>query len=138
MQTAMAFDMMRSAARKAPVPDTNPARVLTKAALRAADILEIPQRTLAEIIGVSASTVSRAANGGAPIDAASKAGELAKLWVRVFRSLDAIVGSNDVAARAWLNGANAAFGGDKPIDRVRSAEGLIHVLHYLDTARGRP
>jgi hypothetical protein len=56
----------------------------------------------------------------------------------VFRSLDAIVGSNDVAARAWLNGANAAFGGEKPIDRVRSAEGLIHVLHYLDTARGRP
>jgi hypothetical protein len=56
----------------------------------------------------------------------------------VFRSLDAIVGSNDAAARAWLNGANAAFGGAKPIDRLRSAEGLIHVLHYLDTARGRP
>ncbi len=32
----------------------------------------------------------------------SKSGELAKLWVRVFRSLDAIVGSNDTAARAWL------------------------------------
>ena len=30
------------------------------------------------------------------------------------------------------------FGGEKPLDRVRSAEGLIHVLHYLDTARGRP
>ena len=98
----------------------------------------MPQRTLAGIIGVSASTISRAAHGGAPIDAASKAGELAKLWVRVFRSLDAIVGSNDVAARAWLNGANAAFGGEKPIDRVLSAEGLIHVLHYLDTARWRP
>ena len=137
MQTAMAFDMMRSAARKAPVPDTNPARVLTKAALRAADILEIPQRTLAEIIGVSASTVSRAAHGGAPLDPATKAGELTKLWVRVFRSLDAIVGSNDVAARAWLNSANAAFGGEKPVNRLRSAEGLIHVLHYLDSARAR-
>ena len=137
MQTAMAFDMMRSAARKAPAPDTNPARVLTKAALRAADILEIPQRTLAEIIGVSASTVSRAAHGGAPLDPESKAGELTKLWVRVFRSLDAIVGSNDVAARAWLNSANAAFGGEKPVDRLRSAEGLIHVLHYLDSARAR-
>lgn len=137
MQTAMAFDMMRSAVRKPSVPDTHPARVLTKAALRAADILEIPQRTLAEIIGVSASTVSRAAHGGAPVDPESKSGELAKLWVRVFRSLDAIVGSNDVAARAWLNSANAAFGGQKPVDRLRSAEGLIHVLHYLDSARAR-
>jgi hypothetical protein len=138
MQTLMVADMMRTAARRPSVPDADPARVLTKAALRAADILEVPQRTLAEIIGVSASTISRAANGGAPVDPESKSGELAKLWVRVFRSLDAIVGSNDVAARAWLNGANAAFGGEKPLDRVRSAEGLIHVLHYLDTARGRP
>ena len=137
MQTTTVSDMMRTAARR-PVQDADPARVLTKAALRAADILEVPQRTLAEIIGVSASTVSRAANGGAPVDPDSKAGELARLWVRVFRSLDAIVGSNDAAARAWLNGANAAFGGEKPIDRVRSAEGLIHVLQYLDTARGRP
>jgi len=134
----MVVDMMRSAVRRPSVPDTDPARVLTKAALRAADILEVPQRALAEIIGVSASTVSRAANGGAPVDPTSKAGELAKLWVRVFRSLDAIVGSNDAAARAWLNGANAAFGGAKPIDRLRSAEGLIHVLHYLDSARARP
>jgi uncharacterized protein (DUF2384 family) len=137
MQTVMAFDTMRSAARKPSIADTDPARVLTKAALRAADILEIPQRTLADIIGISASTVSRAANGGAPVDPESKAGELARLWVRVFRSLDAIVGSNDVAARTWLNSSNAAFGGHKPIDRLRSAEGLIHVLHYLDSARAR-
>lgn len=128
---------MWSTAHKPSIPDTDPGRVLTKAALRAADILEIPQRTLAGIIGVSASTVSRAANGGTPVDPDSKAGELTRLWVRVFRSLDAIVGSNDVAARAWLNSANAAFGGEKPIDRLSSAEGLIHVLHYLDSARAR-
>ena len=134
----MVFDMTQAIARKPATPNADPARVLTKAALRAADILEIPQRTLADIIGVSASTISRAAHGGVPVDPDSKAGELAKLWVRVFRSLDAIVGSNDVAARAWLNSANAAFGGEKPIDRLRSAEGLIHVLHYLDTSRGRP
>lgn len=138
MQTAMVFVMTRAIARKPGVPEADPARVLTKAALRAADILEVPQRTLADIIGVSPSTISRAANGGAPVDPDTKAGELAKLWVRVFRSLDAIVGSNDAAARAWLSGANAAFGGARPIDRLRSAEGLIHVLHYLDTARGRP
>jgi uncharacterized protein (DUF2384 family) len=111
------------------------AAVLTKAALRAAEVLAVPQRTLADIIGVSASTISRARV--TPIDPDSKAGELARLWVRVFRALDAIVGSNDAAARAWLESPNAAFGGARPIDRLRSAEGLIHVLHYLDSARAR-
>ena len=100
MQTATVIDMVRTAVRRPSVPDADPARVLTKAALRAADILEVPQRTLAEIIGVSASTVSRAANGGAPIDADSKSGELAKLWVRVFRSLDAIVRLKTTSRRA--------------------------------------
>jgi uncharacterized protein (DUF2384 family) len=118
-------------------PDVDPAHVLTKAALRAAEVLDVPQRALAEILGVSASTVSRAAGSGAPIDPDSKAGELARLWVRVFRSLDAIVGSSEAAARAWLTAPNAALGGAKPLDRLRSAEGLVHVLHYLDSARAR-
>lgn len=117
--------------------DADRPRVLARAALRAAAVLEVPQRTLADIIGVSASTVSRAAQGGAGIDPDSKAGELAKLWIRVFRALDAIVGSNDVAARKWLQSPNAAFGGRAPLERVRSAEGLIDVLHYLDSARAR-
>lgn len=128
--------MSPSALRKtAAAPD--PGVVLTKAALRAAEVLGVSQRALAEIVGVSASTMSRAASARAPLDPDSKAGELARLWLRVFRSLDAIVGSNDAAARAWLESPNAAFGGAKPLDRLRSAEGLIHVLHYLDSARAR-
>ncbi len=111
--------------------------VLTRAALRAAEVLDIPQRTLAEIIGVSASTISRAASARAPLDPHSKAGELARLWLRVFRSLDAIVGSNDAAARTWLSSPNAAFAGARPLDRLRDAEGLVQVLHYLDNARAR-
>ena len=128
--------MAVSAARK-PAQRAAEAAVLTRAALRTAELLDVPQRTLAGIIGVSASTISRAASARAPLDADSKAGELARLWVRVFRSLDAIVGSNDAAARAWLTSPNAAFGGARPLDRLRDAEGLVHVLHYLDSARAR-
>lgn len=124
-----------SASTRAETADA--AATLTKAALRAADILGVSQRMLADIVGVSAATISRAAGAGVPLHPDSKAGELAKLWVRVFRSLDAIVGSNDAAARAWLTSANAAFGGARPLDRLRSAEGLVQVLHYLDSARAR-
>jgi hypothetical protein len=130
-------NMATSAARRNATPAPEAGAVLTRATLRAAEVLEIPQRTLAEIIGVSPSTISRAASALAPIDPDSKAGELAKLWLRVFRSLDAVVGSNDVAARTWLTSPNIAFAGAKPLDRLRNAEGLVHVLHYLDSARAR-
>ena len=129
--------MATSAMRKPAPAATDAGAVLTKAVLRAAEILDVPQRTLAGIIGVSPSTISRAASARAPFDPDSKVGELARLWLRVFRSLDAIVGSNDVAARAWLTSPNVAFAGAKPLDRLSDAEGLVHVLHYLDSARAR-
>jgi uncharacterized protein (DUF2384 family) len=126
---------MTASPNRVAAPAADAGAVLTKATLRAADVLGVPQRRLAEIIGVSASTISRARV--TPIDPDGKAGELARLWIRVFRSLDAIVGSNDAAARAWLESPNLAFGGARPLDRLRSAEGLVHVLHYLDSARAR-
>lgn len=129
---------VREVAPSIPISDAvDRPQLLASAALRAANLLDVPQRTLADIVGVSASTISRAAQGGSGIDPDSKVGELAMLWVRVFRSLDAIVGSNDVAARAWLHSPNTAFGERTPLACVRSAEGLIHVLHYLDSARAR-
>ena len=123
-------------ARQLPHPDPEPARVLTSAVLRAALLLELNQGRVAIILGTSAATVSRMASGSYALDANKKEWELAALFVRLFRSLDAVVGSNDAAARAWLNGENTALGG-KPVDVIRSAEGLVRAVHYLDAARGR-
>jgi hypothetical protein len=58
------------------------------------------------------------------------------LFVRLFRSLDALIGANDAAARGWLNGENRGLAG-RPIDLIRSTEGLVRVVQYLDSARGR-
>jgi uncharacterized protein (DUF2384 family) len=58
------------------------------------------------------------------------------LFVRLFRSLDALIGSNDAAARGWLNGQNQGLVG-RPIDLIQSTEGLVRVVQYLDSARGR-
>lgn len=115
-------------------PDSRP--VLTAAVLRASALLEITQSSLAHILGLSPSTVSRMANGTYALDEQKKEWELGALFVRLFRSLDAVVGSNDSAARAWLNGDNAALIG-RPVDLIHSAEGLVRVVQYLDAARGR-
>jgi transcriptional regulator with XRE-family HTH domain len=122
-------------ARKAE-PKPEPRLVLTGAVLRACALLEITQSSLAQILGLSPSTVSRMANGSYRLDDQKKEWELGALFVRLFRSLDAVIGSNDSAARAWLNGQNAVLTG-RPIELIRSTEGLVRVVQYLDAARGR-
>jgi hypothetical protein len=113
-----------------------PRLVLTSAVLRACALLEITQSSLAQILGLSASTVSRMANGAYTLDDQKKEWELGALFVRLFRSLDAVIGSNDESARRWLNGENRGLKA-KPIDLIRSTEGLVRVVQYLDAARGR-
>jgi transcriptional regulator with XRE-family HTH domain len=122
--------------RTQPESKPEPRRVLTGAVLRASTLLEITQSTLAQILGLSPSTVSRMAHGSYTLDEQKKEWELGALFVRLFRSLDAVIGSNDTAARAWLNGENNALTG-RPIDLIRSTEGLVRVVQYLDAARGR-
>ncbi len=119
-------------------PEAKPeaGRILTGAVLRASTLLEITQSSLAQILGLSPSTVSRMVRGTYTLDEQKKEWELGALFVRLFRSLDALIGSNDSAARAWLNGRVSALTG-RPIDLIRSTEGLVRVVQYLDAARGR-
>jgi transcriptional regulator with XRE-family HTH domain len=121
-----------------PLTSSNPEprRILTGAVLRASALLAITQAHLAQILGLSPSTVSRMANGTYALDDQKKEWELGALFVRLFRSLDAVIGSNDSAARAWLNGQNSGLIG-RPIELIRSTEGLVRVVQYLDAARGR-
>ena len=119
-----------------PHPAPAAAAVLTKATVRAAAQLGIAQTELADIIGVSPATMSRCANGRKSIEPASKPFQLAALFVRLFRSLDAIVGSDDTAARAWLRGENTALGG-VPIELIHDPAGLVRTVDYLDSARAR-
>jgi hypothetical protein len=112
------------------------AAVVSKALLRAAETLGLSSADLAEIIGTSESTLSRIRNQKrAPIPLGSKEGELALLFLRVFRSLDALVGGNQAHAKAWLHAENHHVGG-VPLRRMKKVEGLVDVAEYLDAMRG--
>ena len=121
-------------ARHTVAPD--PGRVVTKALLRAAEELGLTARALAPVIGVSEATLSRMKKDGFALAPGTKPFELAVLFLRLFRSLDAIVGGDPQAARAWLTNANEALDG-RPVDKIRTIAGLLDVIAYLDARRAR-
>jgi uncharacterized protein (DUF2384 family) len=118
-----------------PLPAPDRRKVLTKAVVRAARALDLSQSRVAAALGVSDPTASRMFAEKYLLDPGRKEWELGALFVRLFRSLDSIVASDD-KARAWLAGENRALGA-RPIDLLARAEGMVRVLHYLDSARGR-
>jgi hypothetical protein len=116
------------------ISPANEGAVTTKAVLRAADRLGIAHRVVATVIGVSEATVSRMGSGTYTLGPGDKSFELALLFVRLFRSLDAIVDGDEAAAAAWLRAENLALG-KPPLALIQTVAGLVHVLGYLDTRR---
>jgi hypothetical protein len=121
--------------RKAPSAQDSGA-VLTRALLRAAQFLGLSQKDTARIVGVSPASLSRLATGTRPLHPDSKEGECALLLIRVFRSLDALLGGKEADVRAWFHATNAHLGG-VPAERVTTITGLVQVAEYLDAMRGK-
>lgn len=126
--------ILRHASHSPPSRAVDPAVVLAKAVLRSGALLGLTNAAIARVLGVSEAGVSRLATGQRAIDPRSKEGELALLLVRAYRSLDALVGADESARRAWMLSHNSALNG-RPVDLVIRAEGLASVVSYLDAMR---
>jgi hypothetical protein len=108
--------------------------VVTKAVLNAAARLGVSNRALARVLGLSEASISRMGSGTYTLEPQDKPFELAVLFLRLFRALDAIVGGDDSAARVWVQAENRALGG-VPLHLIQSLAGLISVVGYLDARR---
>jgi hypothetical protein len=109
--------------------------VLGKATIRAADLLGMSSAHLAAVIGVSPASLSRVRAANRAIDPAGKEGELALTFLRMYRSLGALLGDRE-SCRRWFRAENAHLRG-VPAELVRSVEGLVNVAGYLDAMRGK-
>ena len=58
------------------------------------------------------------------------------LFVRMFRSVDALVGGDVEAARQWLHAENVHLEG-VPARLIQTVTGLVDVVEYLDAMRGK-
>ena len=110
--------------------------LVAKAVRRIADYWNFSNEGLGEILGLSGSTVSRLRNNTWHFQPGAKSFELAQYLMRLFRSLDSIMGSDDAAAKSWLAADNADLDG-KPIEMIRTIRGLTMVTDYIDDFRSK-
>ena len=114
-----------------PKAQPQPNIVLGKAALRAAERMGLSRSELGKALGRDRSSISRSG-----VDPDSKAGELAKLLIRCFRSLAVMVDDNEEQMREWLATPNSHTGG-VPSQQLQSVSGLVTVCEYLDAIRAK-
>ena len=112
------------------VPLADDRTVLSKALLTAGKELGMSQTELGNVIGKDRTSIGRG------LDPKSKAGELALLLIRCYRSLYVLVGGKSADIRHWMHTENRHTGG-VPVEQVQTIVGLNHVLEYLDAMRGK-
>jgi hypothetical protein len=105
--------------------------VLAKALVTAGRDLGLTQAEIGAVIGRDRTALSRAA-----IDPSSKSGELALLLIRAYRALYVLVGGEPAQMRHWWRTPNRHLDG-APVDLIRSVQGLLRVVEYLDAMRGK-
>jgi len=118
------------------IPQPDRSAALGTAIVRIAEFWGLNNAKLGAILGLSAPTISRLKRGAAGLDPASKSFEAGQFLLRLFRSLDALLGSDDMAARRWLDTPNIDLGA-KPIDKLVTMRGLIELCDYVDFHRAR-
>lgn len=111
-------------------PSAEQRSVLSQALLNAGKQLGISQAQLGQVIGKDRSSISRG------LDPASKAGELALLLIRCYRSLFVLVGGKATDMKHWMHTENRHTGGI-PATQIQTVQGLNRVVEYLDAMRGK-
>ena len=121
-------------ARRSPLTSPKEGSVVTKAVLRAAEMTGVSAKVLASVLGVSESEVSRMKQARKDLAPGAKSFDLGVMFLRLFRSLDAIVGGERAVAAAWLKNHNTVLDG-RPIEKIQTIAGLTDVIAYLDARR---
>ena len=113
----------------------DPASVLAKAVLNAADQLGLKQAELAAVLGIHRTAVSRLKQNPA-LDPKSKQGELALLVIRIARALFALTGGDKDWIKHFMHNPNKVTGGI-PAKQMETIQGLIQVVQFVDAIRGK-
>lgn len=107
--------------------------VVAKALLNTADQLGLKQAQVASVVGVHRSSISRL-KANPVLDPASKQGELALFFIRVYCAVYTLTGGDSERIHYFMNSDNEATRG-VPIEQIQTISGLVRVLHFVDAIR---
>lgn len=113
----------------------DPARVLAKAVLNAADQLGLKQAGLGNVLGMHRTAISRLKQN-LSLEPGSKQGELALLLIRIARALFTLTGGDKDWIKHFMCSPNQMTGG-VPVQQIETIQGLIQVLQFVDAIRGK-
>jgi len=112
-----------------------PESVLAKAVLNAAEQLGLKQAELAATLGVHRTAISRLKQNQS-LDPKSKQGEIALLVIRIARALFALTGGDKEWIKHFMKTHNKITG-DVPAEQIKSIQGLMTVVQFVDAIRGK-
>ena len=107
------------------------AQLVGEACGRAAQILGLTRDELSAVVGKHRTSIERTG-----LDPKTKEGELGLLFLRVYRSLHALMGGDQALMRHWMEHPNRHLGQQPPRQLLARVEGLTRVASYLDALRG--
>lgn len=109
--------------------------VITKAFIKATNLLDFKSAEISQLSGMSSAGWNRVINHKRTIPIDTKEAEFVLLFIRIYRSLDALFGGNNDRAKEWLRSYNHHLNGI-PAELLQNTEGLVTVAAYLDAMRG--
>ena len=107
------------------------AQLVAEACGRAIQVLGLSRDELSAVVGKHRTSIDRTG-----LDPNTKAGELALLLLRAYRSLHSLFGGDHTLMRHWIEQPNHHLGEQPPRLLLFRIEGLIRVANYLDALRG--
>ena len=113
-----------------PLTNTD-AQLVAEACGRAIQVLGLSRDELSAVVGKHRTSIDRTG-----LDPKTKAGELALLLLRAYRSLHSLFGGDHTLMRHWMEQPNHHLGEQPPRLLLFRIEGLNRVANYLDALRG--
>ena len=109
-------------------------KILTQAVLNVAKYLGLNDGQLSSALGVSADELYDLKLGSKQLIENTTSFVRAIYIVRVYRSIFAIMGGDELVMRQWMKSPNTALDAI-PIEIINTSEGLECVANYLDARR---